>query len=133
MSGLVNDAERRLKLAGDYLPPCPACSLRSMPPKAPTFYRARHAGGTMLAHCCELSKGSPIVCHPELPVSGLILPDVRRDVLAKQIAAHVSLANWWKMRRLTSEQDKDVRTERQREMLALFRERGLEPEMEATK
>jgi len=136
-TGAADRAAMQLMLAGDYLPPCPNCSLRSMPANYPRFYRARHSGGTMLASCCDLSKGSPIVCHPEMPVSGLIPLELRREVMVREFAARVALANWWKMRRLISEEDRpchDVfRRDRNRELLALFRERGLTPEMEATK
>lgn len=133
----ANEAATRLMLAVDYLPPCPNCSLRSMPSRYPSFYRARHSGGTMIAACCDLAKGSPIVLHPELPVSGLILPEVRRKVMAAELSARVTLANWWKLRRLTAELDRpskdETKRDRNREMLAVFRARGLTEEMEAAK
>ena len=132
-SPIADVAARRAMLSVDYLPPCPACSLWSLPPRAPQFWGARHTGGVMLSHCCELSKGSPIVCQPQIPESGVLSPDARRELLARQLAARVVVANWWKMKRLMSERDVDARTERQRELLALFRERGLTPEMEATR
>jgi hypothetical protein len=136
-SKVADAAARNLMLAPDYLPPCPNCSLRSMPAQAPRFYWARHSGGTMLAACCELSKGSDIIEHPELPVNGLISQDVRKSVMAAELRARTTLANWWKMRRLLAEEDRpcrDVaRRDRNRELLALFRERGLTAEMEATK
>ena len=121
MSALIQHTEQRLKLAADYLPPCPNCSLRSMPPKAPAFWRARHSDGLMLAPCCRLSKDSPIVLFPELK-SGT-REEVIRAAREGEAKVRRDLANWWKLRRMTGKP----------EMLALFRERGLTQEMEATK
>lgn len=115
--------EEKMALAPDYLPPCPNCSMRSMPARAPSFRRARNSDGIMLDHCCELSNTRLIAPCPDMPVSGLITPEVRSEVMGKQLAARAVLANWWKMQRLTGKP----------EMLALFRERGLTPAMEATR
>jgi hypothetical protein len=121
VNSLVSQFTALMALAPDYLPPCPNCSLRSAKPRAPEWWRARHSGGWTLSSCCKLSDDAPIVRLAE------VKPGTDAEMAAQsrsnELAARRDVANWWKLRRQTGNA----------EMLALFRERGLTEEMEATK
>ena len=126
MSSLFSQYHDGLRLAVDYLPPCPQCSQR-LPQywRFPSLDWARHSGGVHIGPCsasCELARQSPIIPYAAVP-AGLMKADLAAATRAIHLDARRQAANWWKMRRLDGDAQK----------LAWFREQGLTEEMEATK